>query len=96
MSMKKLRRRAAQELKGIGLPFVLRQSLGKATARGDAHAYVMQIKGFRRVARWGCDVGRWGCDCSDSEHTEVWEGVFQGKTYRITTEWGRVELCERI
>ena len=89
MGMRQERRKNAHALKGIGLPFVLRHTLAKASARFERHEYVLKRKRFTRVARWGCD-------CCDPEHTQVWEGLFQGHNYRITTEWGRVEYCERI
>jgi hypothetical protein len=82
-------RKASRELKGKGLPFVLRHALAKASARFDRHADVLRRKGFTCVRSYGCE-------CCDPNITQIWEGVFQDRTYRITTEWGVVEWCDRI
>lgn len=89
MGMMQDKRANARALRGMGLPFVLRHTLAKAAARGDRHAEVLDRKGFACVRSYGCD-------CCDPNITQVWEGVFQGRSYRITTEWGRVDYCERI
>lgn len=89
MGMRQDRRKNARTLQGMGLPFVLRHTLAKAQARGDRHSEVLRRKGFECV-KW------WGCDCCDPQITQVWEGAFQGRAYRITTEWGCVDYCERV
>lgn len=83
MSLKTEARKVARELKGRGVPFILRNRLAKARVRGNSDRFLLRDIGQ--------SLGAKGCECCDPTAREV----FDVGGLLIVTEYGKVDRVYR-